>query len=454
MTDFDVIVIGGGTGNNIASAAARNDLETALIEKRALGGTCLTRGCDPSKTLVHRADLVEQIQRAGEFGIEAEVTDIDFETIVEESNDPFQEKADHMEDHIREAENLTLYKAAAEFVDERTVAVADDEITGEKLVVAAGARPAIPSSIDGIEDVDYITSDEVLSLDERPDHLVIVGGGYIAAEMGHVYGTLGSDVTVIGRSEQLLTREDTDVRETFTELFSQHYDVHTGYEVTEVSQENGEITVQAESDDGEQLEVSGDELLMATGRKPNSDALRVEKAGIETDDDGFVEANEYMETTAESVWAIGDIVGNYMFWHSALHEAERVYRNIVHDQQKAVDYPGMAHAVFSSPQVASMGETEQDLQAQGRTYETGTYEFGETAMGMAMKDDEGFVKVLADPDSEEILGCHIIGSDASTLIHEVMLVASAGSGTVSEVADTIHIHPALNEVVERAFKDV
>ena len=274
------------------------------------------------------------------------------------------------------------------------------------------------------------------------------------AEMGHVYGRIGSDVTVISRSEQLLSREDTDVRETFTELFSQHYDVHTGYEATAVSQENGEISVEAETDDDERLEVSGDKLLIATGRKPNSDVLQVEQAGIETDNDGFVEANDYMETTAENVWAIGDIVGNYMFWHSALHEAERVYRNIVHDQRKAVDYTGMARAVFSSPQVASMGDTEQDLQEQGRAYETGIYEYGETAMGMAMKDEEGFVKVLAEPDSEEILGCHIIGSDASTLIHEVMLVASAGSGTVSEVADAIHIHPALNEVVERACKDV
>lgn len=454
MTDFELIVIGGGTGNNVASAAARSGLDVALVEKGPLGGTCLTRGCDPSKTLIHRADVIEQIQQADRFGIDAEITNIDFTTIIAESNEPFDEKADKMENVMRDAENLTLYKAEAQFVGERTLQVDDEQITGEKIVVAAGARPIIPNSIDGIEDVNYVTSDEVLRLDEHPDHLIIVGGGYIAAEMGHAYGTLGSDVTIIGRSETLLSREDTDVRETFTELFSQRYDVHTGYEATAVSEDDGTFTVQAEIEDGDQLEVVGDQLLIATGRQPNSDVLQVKKAEIETNDDGFIETNAYLESSADNVWAMGDIVGNYMFWHSALHEAEYVYKNVVHDRQQEIDYTGMSRAVFSSPQVASMGQTEQELTENDREYTVGTYEYDDTAMGIALKDEDGFVKVLADRDNGKILGCHILGPDASTLIHEVVTTITSGRGTVSEITESIHIHPALNEVVERAFKDV
>lgn len=454
MTNFELIVIGGGTGNNVASAAARSELDVALVEKGPLGGTCLTRGCDPSKTLIHRADVIEQIRQAEQFGIDAEVTNIDFSTIISESNKPFDEKAEQMENSMQDAENLMLYKAEGRFVDERTLQVDDEQITGEKIVVAAGARPIIPNSIDGIEDVNYMTSDEVLRLDERPEHLIIIGGGYIAAEIGHAYGTLGSDVTIIGRSETLLSREDTDIRQTFTEYFSQRYDVHTGYEATSVFEDDDEFTVQAETDDGDQLAVTGDQLLVATGRKPNSDVLQVEKAGIATDDDGFIEANDYLETTADNVWAMGDIVGNYMFWHSALHEAEYVYKNAVHDRQQEVDYTGMSRAVFSSPQVASMGQTEQELAENGREYVVGTYEYSNTAMGIALKDEAGFVKVLAEPNDKRILGCHILGPDASTLIHEVVTAVTSGTGTVSEITDSIHIHPALNEVVERAFKDV
>lgn len=164
--------------------------------------------------------------------------------------------------------------------------------------------------------------------------------------------------------------------------------------------------------------------------------------------------NERFETTTENIWAFGDIVGNYMFWHSALREAEIVYQNVVRDSNQEANYTGMSHAVFSSPQVASMGKTEQELKDDGREYVTGTYDYGGTALGIAMKDEDGFAKVIADPDDEEILGCHIVGPEASTLVHEAVIAVTSGSGTVSDITDAIHIHPALNEVIERAFGDV
>lgn len=454
MADHDLLVIGGGAGNNLATAAARQGLDVGLVEKGPLGGACLTRGCDPSKTLLHRADVVEQISRSEEFGIDAAVEGVDFQHIVEDSNRPFDEKAQRIEENIRDLDGLTFYKAEGRFVDDRTVEVDDERVTAEKLILAFGARPTIPSAIDGLDEVEYITSDDALRLNERPDHLVIIGGGYVAAELGYFYGAMGSDVTIVGRSDHLVSDEDRDVREAFTEAFAERYDVRTGHEATAVEEDDGEFTVRAENEDGDEVTVTGDELLVATGRVPNTDVTNVEAGGVETDDGEFVEVNEYLETSAENVWAFGDAIGPPMFRHTANHEAQFVFRNAIHDRRQAVDYTGNGHAIFSSPEVAAMGKTEQELDDEGREYEIGRKEYADVAMGMALKEEDGFAKVLADPDDREILGCHVLGPDASTLVHEAVIAVTAGDGTVSDVADAIHVHPALNEVVEGAFEDV
>jgi dihydrolipoamide dehydrogenase len=454
MTDHDLLVIGGGAGNNLAMAASRRGLDVGLVERGPLGGACLTRGCDPSKTLLHRADIVEQIRRSDEFGIDADVRNVDFDRIIDESNRPWDEKAQRIEENLRNLDGFTLYKAEGRFVDDRTLDVGGEQVTAEKVILAVGARPMIPSSIDGIDEVDYVTSDEALRLDERPDHLVLIGGGYVAAELGYFYGAMGADVTIIGRSDRLISDEDTDVSETFTDLFAERYSVHTGHEATAVEEDDGQVTVRAESNDGDELSVTGDELLVATGRVPNTDVTNVEAGGIETDEKGFVETNEYLETSAENVWSFGDAIGGPQFRHTANHESQAVFRNAVRDRQDAVDYTGNGHAIFSSPEVASVGQTEQELEEEDRDYATGRKEYSEVAMGMALKDEDGFVKVLADPDDGEILGCHVLGSDASTLVHEVAVAVTAGDGTVADVEGTIHIHPALSEVVEGAFENV
>lgn len=462
MSTHDLLVVGGGAGNNLATAAARKGMDVGLVEKGPMGGACLTRGCDPSKMLLRRAHAVDQIQDAEQFGITADVRDIDFDRIVRESNRPFDEKAEEIEENLRDMDGFTLYKGEGEFVGERTMEVdaeeGDDErVEAEKVIIAVGARPMVPSAIDGVDEVDYLTSTDALRLDERPDHLVVIGGGYVAAELGYFYGKMGSSVTVVGRSDELLSREDRDVRETFTEQFSEDHTVYTGHEVSAVSGDGDEFTVRAErtdEGDGETVEVTGDELLLATGRKPNTDLTNVEAAGIETDDKGYVEVDEQLATSAENVWAFGDAIGPPMFRHTANHEAQYVFKNAVEGEEEAVDYTGNAHAVFTSPEIAGLGQTEQDLEADGREYEVGRAEYDDVPMGLALKADTGFAKVLADPDDGSVLGCHIFGPEASTLIHEVVTAVTAGEGTVSDVADAIHVHPALSEVVEAAFEDV
>ena len=390
MEEFDFLVIGSGSGLDVANVAANRGQSVAVVEKGPLGGTCLNRGCIPSKQLLYHADVYETVEGAGEFHIDAEIEDVDFAEMVREVNEDVGESSSSIRQGLRSSDQHRLFEGEGRFVDDRTVEIHGGEddrarVRAETVLIAAGTRPGIPN-IDGIESVDYLTSTEALELPSPPDRLVIVGGGYIAAELGHFFGTFGSDVTILGRRPRLL---------------------------------------------------------------PNTDTLDLEHTAVETDDAGFVETDEYLETDAEGVWALGDIVGEYLLKHSANHEAQSVARNIFGEEPEPVDYSAMPYAVFGSPEVAGVGATEDELRAADREYATNTYRFDETARGDAMGAD-GFVKVLIDLEGE-ILGCHIVGPDASTLIQEVVTAMTAGSGTVRDIRESIHVHPALPEVVQRAF---
>jgi dihydrolipoamide dehydrogenase len=378
----------------------------------------------------------------------------DFDAIVEEVNASVSEDAEAIENGIEQSPNHTLYKGEGRFVDEETIEVDGEKITSDTIVVAAGTRPLVPP-IDGLEDVEYMTSKDALELEDQPDELVVIGGGYIAVELAHFYAALGTTVKIIEMADSLVAREDRDVAETFTELAQDRdrWDINLGLKATQVEEADGTITVHAEDKDGNEQTFSGDELLVAAGRVPNTDSLEVDNAGIETDDRGFIEMDDHLRTSVDGIYALGDIAGNWMFKHAANHEARTVLRNVL-GLDDAVDDTAMPHAIFSAPQVAGVGKTEQQLEEDGADYVVGTYEYGKTGMGLALKEDDGFVKVLADNETGEILGCHIIGPEASTLIHEVLVAMRAGDGTVDDIQDTIHIHPALNEVVQRAFNGV
>ena len=459
MSEFDLVVLGGGTGNIVASAGAEAGMDVALVERGRLGGTCLNRGCNPTKKLIHRADVAETVRGAGALGIEASVDDVDYEGIVDGVRATIREAAEAKAERAREQENLTLYQCEGRFVDERTVTVDGDasggdsgdgdRLTAERIVLAGGSRPMVPDAIDGTDETEFLTSDDALWLSERPDRLVVVGGGYIAVEMCHFFSQMGSEVVVVGHGERLLDDEDRDVAERLTEAYEEKHELHLGYSATAIEEASGEKVVTAESDDGEAIEVAGDRLLMATGRRPNSDTWNVSAAGIETTEKGFVETDEYLRTSADGVYAIGDIAGNHMFKHSGDKEAEYVVENAVRGNEVAVEYPGMAHAVFGSPQVASLGETEADIEDE--SYEVGTCEYDETALGSALQQG-GFAKVLVGED-DAVLGCHVVGPEASTLIHEVSTAVAAGADATT-VAETVHVHPALSEVVQGAFRDV
>lgn len=451
MPDFDVLVIGGGTGNNVAAAAADAGLETALVEPGPLGGTCLNRGCNPSKMLIQAANAVNHVREAEQFHVDATLNGVDHAAVVDEMDELLGGIAAGMADRYRETEHLTLFEERTRFVDDRTVELGGERVTSEKVVVATGSRPIVPP-IDGLEEVDYLTSQDALYLREPPESLVVMGGGYIAVELGYVFESMGTDVTLIEMMDSLIPREDEDVSETFTGLAAERHDVYTGHRVTGVEETVEGHAVHAETESGDELAVEGEAVLVALGRRPNSDTLDLETAGIETDDDGFVDTDEYLRTSAENVWAQGDVAGNALFKHSGDYETTHTIANVVHGEDHELDLSAMPHTIFTDPQIAGVGETEQALRDAGTEYVVGRANYADSAMGRAKKLEDGFVKVLAAPDGE-ILGAHAIGYEASVLLHEAVVAMRNDLG-VDDVAGTIHAHPTLSKVVESAFRDV
>ncbi|SEQ85009.1 dihydrolipoyl dehydrogenase [Natrinema salaciae] len=470
MDEYDIVVLGGGSGSLVATAAAETGLEAAVVEPGPLGGACITRGCVPSKALIHRADVVTDVRNAEAFDVDARLEGVEYGEITAAIHDTVYEKADNQASNLRDSEGVSLYRGDGRFVDDRTLEIepvdeSEDEraakIRGETVVVAVGGRPTVPP-IDGLDDVAYLTSDDALFLAERPDELVIVGGGYIGAELGYFFAAVGTEVSIVGRSDRLVPREDDDVSAVVTESLANYCDVYTGYEAAEVGTDGDAVVVTAEpsgddgdagNESGDAVELAADELLLAAGRRPNTDTLGVEATGVETDDRGYVETDQFLKTSADGVWALGDVVEDQPYKHAADYEARVVAENVLEESQRAVDYEAMPHAIFTEPQVASVGRTEGELADDGRDYETETVPYDAAPMGMILEADDGFVKAIAGPDGE-ILGCHVVGPQASSLIHEVVVAMDSGGGTVDDVAGSVHVHPALNEVVYAAFDEL
>ncbi|MBI2144734.1 dihydrolipoyl dehydrogenase [Candidatus Woesearchaeota archaeon] len=447
MESFDVIVIGAGSGLNIVDAAASQGLKVALVENGPMGGTCLNRGCIPSKMLIHSADVAETIRNAEKFGVKSRISSVNFKGIVSRVSRFVDNDSREIEASIRATRNITLFKEKGKFSGKKTLNVGNKTITADKIFIFAGTRPAIPP-VKGIETSGYITSTEALRLQKLPKTLTIIGGGYIAAELAHFFGAMGSKVTILERGSTLVPSEDSEIAKAFTEAYGKKFNVLLGHSAESVSKAKGKFAVAATNGKTRRIVVS-DQLLVAAGRTPNADILDVEKAGVKVNKEGFIVANDYLETTADGVWAGGDIAGKYQFKHSANLESQYIYHNAFNPKAKRkVDYSAMPHAIFSSPQIAGVGLKEQDLKK--GSYAAGRYSYKDTGMGAALQDETGFAKILIEKKTGKILGCHIIGPDASTLIHEVVVAMKSGHGTIDNITRAVHVHPALSEVVQRA----
>lgn len=447
MKKFDVIVVGSGAGLEVASFATEKGMSVAIVEEGPLGGTCLNRGCIPSKMLIHSADVAETIKSSQKFGITSKIVGIDFASIVKRVSAVVDTDSSGIEQAVRKSGNPVLYKVRGKFIGPKRIQVGSEQIEAEKVFIVGGTRPSIPP-IPGLETTPYLDSTKALRLEKQPEHLIIIGGGYIAAELAHFFGALGTKITILVRGNRMLDNEDEEIADWFTREFSKKYEVLFKTEAEAVSYQDNKFIMKLKGDGGK---LESDQLLVATGRMPNTDILDVKTTGVEINEKGYIKVNEYLETNVEGVFAFGDILGILPFRHTANDQVGFAIRNAFTDKKVPFDYFAIGHAVFSSPQVGGVGKTEQELKKMGIKYKVGRAQLKDTAMGGALQEN-GLAKVLVS-EQDNILGCHIIGPQASILIHEA-IVAMKANGKVRAITNSVYIHPALSEWLQRAFFDV
>ncbi len=449
MTNYDLVIIGTGSGNSILDKRFA-DWRVAIVEKGIFGGTCLNAGCIPTKMFVHPADLASMPGAGARLGVDATLDGVRWPEIRDRIFGRIDPIAAGGREYRREHPdngNVTVYEGTARFTGPRTLEVDGETITADRVVLAAGGRPLVPD-VPGLEEVGYHTSDTVMRIDELPRRLVIIGSGFVSAEFAHVFSSFGVEVTVLARSGALLRHEDGDVSARFTELARKKWDVRLERKVLRASRDTGGIRLEL---DGDEV-IETDLVLVAIGRVPNSDLLDLPAAGVAVTATGHVEVDEYQRTTAEGVWALGDISSPWELKHVANHEARVVQHNLLNpDAPIAADHRFVPHAVFTSPPVASVGLTEEQAKAQGVRYVTKVQDYGDIAYGWAMEDTTGFAKLLADPATGQLLGAHIIGPQAATLIQPLIQAMSFGLDARSMAAGQYWIHPAMPELVENAL---
>lgn len=451
MERFDVLVIGSGSGMLVASTAVDNGFKTAVVDSGPMGGTCINRGCVPSKMLIYPADVVSILKEAQQLGVNATINSIDFKRIMERMRNLVNGDSATQARAVEDTPDLTWLKETGEFISDYTMQVGEHTITAEMIFIVSGARPGVPQ-IKGIKDVDYLTSDTVLELETPPKSIIIIGGGYIGVEYGHFFSGIGTKTTIIQRSPRILPEEEPEISDLLKRELEQRMEIYTGLEVVGVKQEGNVKTVIARNrEDGSLKEFSAETLMIAAGRVPNSDLLKPEKTGVKLDERGYVMVNEYLETSKKNIWAFGDAIDKEMFKHVANYEAGIAWHNAVHDHKVKMDYSAAPHAVFTHPQIASVGLKEAEAKQQGYKILVGKALYRDTAMGGAMGEPEGFVKVIVERETGKILGGHIIGAEASILVQEIINAMVTENKSYAPIVRAMHIHPALSEVVQQAF---
>lgn len=451
MEQFDVVVIGSGSGMLVASVAVEQGFKVALVEHGKMGGTCINVGCVPSKMLIYPADVIANLQEAANLGVHATLDKVDFENIMNRMRVLVAHDSGHQAHAVEATPELTWFKETGEFISDYTMQVGARTIKGKVFFIVSGARTALPP-IQGIQNIDYLTSDTVLDLRAPPKSIIIVGGGYIGMEYGHFFSSIGTKTTIIQRPSRVLPDEEPEISDLLKLMLSKRMDIFTNYEALEVRQEvESKVLVGKNLQDGSQKTFTAEALMVATGRVSNADILKPQKTGVKLNEQGFILVNEYLETSKKHIYAFGDAIGKQMFKHVANYEAGVAWHNAVHEHKVKVNYSATPHAVFTHPQIASVGLKQQVAKQLGYKILVGTALYRETAMGAAMGNPDGFVKVVVEQETGRILGAHIIGPEASVLIQEVTNAMVSGKGDFSPIVQGIHIHPALNEVVQNAF---
>jgi dihydrolipoamide dehydrogenase len=447
MPTYDVAVIGGGVaGLQAAFRAVARDQDVALVEKEVLGGTCLTRGCIPTKAMVRSAEVAHLARRAEEFGVEIEgPIEADMEAVRDRKDRIVRDVVDVNRHEVAETDAVDLYEGEATFEDPHTLTVDGDTIEAEQIVLASGAKPFVPDW-PGVDEVDPLTSRQLLNLDELPDHLVVVGGGYIGIECAQIMSRLGSEVTIVQRSE-ILKQEDPELIDILRDrLEEEGITLHEGTGVERLETKGEQVIVHGADEEGDPVTFEADELLVAVGREPLDDPLDLDAAGVETWGPGWVEVDEHLQTSQDHIWAVGDCIGEQMFTHVARYEVEVAIRNMLGDADEAVDYFAAPYAVFSDPQLGRVGMTLEEAEEAGYDAMEAEWTFEHLGKALCLGETDGMMKAVADRETGQLLGFHCLAHEGAELVHEAIVVMQ-NRGKVEDLADAIHIHPTMAEGV-------
>ena len=455
MADFDIAIIGTGSGNSILDERYA-DKRVAICEQGVFGGTCLNVGCLPTKMFVYAAGVAQQVRESTRFGVDAHLDGVRWADIVSRVFGRIDPLASGGEHYRRSSPNVEVFASHTRFAEPSAAGVHrlrtddGDEFSADQVVIAAGARATVPPAILDCG-VAYHTSDTIMRISDLPEHIVIVGGGFVAAEFAHVFSSLGSRVTIVLRGSTMLSHCDDTICERFTDIASRKWEIRSRRNIVHGSTDDSGVTLTL--DDGST--VHADTLLVATGRIPNGDLLDAHHAGVRVDD-GMVVVDEFQRTTAHNVFALGDVCSPYQLKHVANHEARVVKHNLLQDWDDSAnlmpsDHRHVPWAVFTEPQIACVGMTENEARAAGHRLRAKVQDYSDVGYGWAMEDSTGFAKLIVDDDSGLLLGAHIMGHQASSLIQPIIQAMAFDLPAQDMARGQYWIHPALPEVIENAL---
>ncbi len=450
MSNYDAIIIGTGQGGvPLAYALAKARKRTAIVERDAVGGSCVNFGCTPTKTLVHIAKVAQTVRRAAEYGVETESPKMDMSKVRELKRKIVAEFRDPTAKHLQETEHLDLICGEASFSGSRSLEIKLKEggvtsVTGDLIFIDTGTRAFIPP-IEGLDKVRYLDNASVMDLDYLPEHLTILGGGYIGLEFAQMYARFGSEVTVVEQSDRFLPREDPDIADAVLAILREDgIDFRLGTKALAASETGGNIRIETSHGD-----VVANELLVAVGRTPNTDDLNLAAAGVETDEKGFVKADDRLRTTAEGVYAIGDVKGGPAFTHISYDDFRVLKANLLDGGDRSIEGRMVPNVTFIDPQLGRIGLSEDEAQAKGLKFRVARMQMTDVARALEMNESRGMIKALIGGDGQ-ILGAAVLGVEGGEIM-SLIQIAMMGKLTAQDLNDAILAHPTLAEFLNNLF---